>query len=84
MQVEVLWRCPDCGVEKVTEDRGSYKRSYERYTDYELFKRNRGCTHPKVVCQICGRPLSQHTSLERGVGPVCWVKNYVRAVEADG
>lgn len=70
-QLKVIFKCPDCGVERVKEKRGSYTKTFDRYTDRKLFYKKRDCTHPKVVCQRCGRPLTAHRSVKNGVGPVC-------------
>lgn len=29
-------------------------------------------TGPDDRCNICGRRLTDHVSVERGIGPVCW------------
>lgn len=78
-EIERVWLCPDCGVEKVKENRGSYSKTYERFTDRDLFYAHRNCTHSRVFCQDCGRPLTADESVDRKRGPVCNHKRIVLA-----
>lgn len=37
---------------------------------------------PLATCEVCGRPLSEHTSVENGVGPICATKKL--GIKVDG
>jgi hypothetical protein len=39
------------------------------------FEKWGGANMPSVTCRICGKPLSDHTSVKLGIGPVCRVRD---------
>jgi ribosomal protein L34E len=81
---EIVWECQDCDVKLISiNGKRSFDTKYgiKPYTQSwdRFISLDRNCKHERKVwsdhyCKVCGKRLSNHKSIEREMGHVCYSK----------